>query len=169
MAVTDAKAAMSLAAIKPLLGKPETHARALTKAVTWRAIGTADTYLWSWLITGHAGEAGAIAVIETVTKIGIYYVHERLWRLLKWAPDARRRSLAKAISWRVLGSLDTFLISLLVTGSGQHAATIAFAEAATKVFLYYLHERAWRRVSWGRLEAEPAPAPLVTTVDRAAP
>jgi uncharacterized membrane protein len=157
---------MSLSAIKPVLGKPETHARALTKAVTWRAVGTADTYLWSWLITGHAGDAGTIAAIETLTKIGLYYVHERLWRLLKWAPDARRRSLSKAISWRVLGSLDTFLISLLVTGSGQFAASIATAEAATKVVLYYLHERAWRKVAWGRFEAEGEPA--VATVDRPA-
>lgn len=144
--------------LKAIVDRPESHARALTKAVSWRAIGTADTFLWSWLITGEIGSAGAIASLETFTKIALYYVHERLWRLLRWAPNARRRSLIKALSWRVVGSLDTFLLSLLITRNGGHAALIALAELVTKVGLYYLHERAWRRVAWGRLDAAPAKA-----------
>jgi len=138
-----------------ILGSPESHARALAKAVSWRAVGTADTFLWSWLITGHPAAAGAIASMETVTKIVLFYLHERAWRLLRWAPDARFRSLLKAISWRVVGSLDTFGLSLLVTRNASHAASIALAEVLTKIVLYYLHERAWRRVAWGRLDASP--------------
>lgn len=126
--------------------------RSLTKAVSWRVVGTADTFLWSWIITGHPGEAGAIATLETLTKTVLYYLHERAWRLLKWAPNARRRSLVKALSWRLVGSLDTFLLSLLVTGSAKSAGLIAAAEAVTKIGLYYVHERVWRRVAWGRLD-----------------
>ena len=80
-----------------------------------------------------------------------------MWRLIPWAPNAHLRSLIKAVSWRVFGSLDTFVLSLIYTGSAKFAVTIATAEAATKIILYYLHERAWRRVAWGRLEA-PTPA-----------
>lgn len=134
------------------LRTPDSHGRSLAKAVSWRAVGTVDTFLWSWLITREPASAGAIASLETFTKIALFYLHERGWRLLPWAPNARMRSLAKAVSWRLLGSLDTFLLSLLITGSGRYAVSIASGEALTKIALYYLHERLWRRVAWGRLE-----------------
>lgn len=150
------------------LGRPDSHARALTKAVTWRAIGTADTFVWSWLVTGHPLAAGTIASLETMTKIALYYVHERLWRLLRRAPDAHWRSLAKAVSWRLVGSIDTFILSLLVTGNAKYAVSIASAEAVTKIVLYYVHERAWRQVAWGRMDAGPA-APAVQQVSGSTP
>jgi len=137
-----------------VLGGVDSHGRALAKAVTWRIVGTLDTFVWSWLITGEPVAAGAIASLETFTKIFLFYLHERIWRLLRWAPDAHLRSLIKAVSWRAVGSLDTFLLSLLVTRNVGHAASIALVEVLTKIFLYYLHERAWRRVPWGRLEAK---------------
>lgn len=143
---------------KPRLPKGvDSHGRSLIKGVTWRVIGTADTFLWSWLITHEPVAAGAIASLETLTKIVLFYVHERLWRIFPWAPNARLRSLSKAVSWRVVGSLDTFLLTMLVTGKLRYAVSIAGVEALTKIALYYLHERAWRRVRWGRLDA---PAPL---------
>ena len=141
----------------------DSHGRALAKGVSWRIVGTLDTFLWSLLITKQAFSAGSIASLETVTKIALYYGHERLWRLLRWAPDSHLRSLAKAVSWRVVGSLDTFMLSLLVTGSAKYAVSIATAEALTKIVLYYLHERIWRMVSWGRLEA-PAETPAASAV-----
>ena len=134
----------------------EDHGRAIAKAVSWRIIGTLDTFLWSWLITKQAFTAGSIASAETLTKIALYYVHERLWRLFPWAPDSHIRSLVKAISWRFVGSLDTFMLTLLFTGKLKYAVTIATAEAMTKIVLYYLHERVWRMVRWGRLEQAPA-------------
>ena len=131
----------------------DSHARALAKGVTWRVIGTLDTFLWSWLITHEPMKAGAIASTEVFTKIALFYLHERVWRLLKFAPNSHLRSLAKAVAWRLVGSVDTFILSLIFTGNGKYALSIASAEALTKIVLYYLHERAWRRVRWGRLEA----------------
>jgi uncharacterized membrane protein len=63
--------------------------------------------------------------------------------------EGHSRSLAKAISWRVLGSIDTFLLSWLFTGSPKAAGAIATAEVVTKMFLYYFHERAWSTIGWG--------------------
>ena len=145
------------AAVAELIGRPDSHARAIVKAVTWRAVGTVDTFIWGWIITGEPKAAGAIASLEVLTKIALFYVHERVWRLFRWAPNARSRSLAKAVSWRVVGSLDTFGLGFLITGHAGHAASIAAAEVFTKIGLYYLHERAWRRIAWGRLDAR-APA-----------
>lgn len=130
----------------------DSHVRAVVKGVTWRAIGTVDTFLWSWLITHQPVKAGAIASTEVFTKVILFYLHERLWRVIRFAPNSHLRSLAKAVSWRVLGSADTFLLSLIFTGSGRYAVSIASAEALTKIALYYVHERVWRRVRWGRLE-----------------
>ncbi len=133
------------------------HQRAVVKAITWRIIGTLDTFLWSWLITHQPFDAGKIASLETFTKIGLFYAHERVWRLFPWGADSHLRSFVKAVSWRVVGSLDTFLLSLLITGKLKYAVSIASAEALTKIVLYYLHERAWRLVAWGRLEDQPRP------------
>lgn len=149
--VSDTAPAQAIA-VQPALGRTDSHLRALVKAVTWRVLGTLDTFLWSWLVTGHPVAAGAIASLETMTKVVLFYLHERLWRILPMAADSHLRSLVKAVSWRVVGSFDTFLLSLLVTRNAGHAASIASIEALTKIALYYLHERAWRRVPWGRLE-----------------
>lgn len=74
-----------------------------------------------------------------------------------------KRSFAKAISWRVVGTLDTLLLSFLILtflapmlgfDGGSHAdnaktATyIALTEVATKMVLYYVHERLWARSKW---------------------
>ena len=64
--------------------------------------------------------------------------------------EKHRRSVAKAVSWRVTGTVDTFVISRLVTGDARLAGGIASVEVLTKMVLYYLHERAWSRVGWGR-------------------
>lgn len=64
--------------------------------------------------------------------------------------EAHTRSLIKAISWRITGSIDTFVISLIVTGKISLAGTIASVEVITKIALYYFHERVWAIVTWGR-------------------
>ena len=64
--------------------------------------------------------------------------------------DTHSRSFAKALSWRVTGTIDTMIISLVVTGSIKLAATIGLTEVVTKSLLYYLHERAWLKIPYGR-------------------
>lgn len=64
--------------------------------------------------------------------------------------DSHRRSIAKAISWRVTGSIDTFILSWLITGNLKFAGSIASIEVITKVVLYYLHERAWTIIPFGK-------------------
>lgn len=68
--------------------------------------------------------------------------------------ETHSRSLSKAISWRILGSVDTFLLSLFFTSDVKAAGAIAGAEVVTKMLLYYLHERAWSRFKWGMASDE---------------
>jgi uncharacterized membrane protein len=65
-------------------------------------------------------------------------------------PDSQWRSLAKAISWRVTGSLDTIMLAWFFTSEISVALSIGLTEVVTKVVLYYFHERAWTRISLGK-------------------
>ncbi len=60
------------------------------------------------------------------------------------------RSVVKAISWRVIGTLDTLLISYILTGQVAIAASIATIDFVTKMFLYFFHERLWNKIAWGK-------------------
>jgi uncharacterized membrane protein len=83
--------------------------------------------------------------------------------------DSHVQSITKAISWRIVGTLDTFVITLVITGNLVVAGSIASVESISKIILYYLHERAWSKVMLGRkgpnaaVPEEPAP-PIVPSV-----
>jgi len=64
--------------------------------------------------------------------------------------DNVKRSLLKTISWRIIGTLDTILISWAITGALSLAFSIGFVELVTKMVLYFFHERAWNKINWGR-------------------
>lgn len=64
--------------------------------------------------------------------------------------DKPARSFAKAVSWRLTGTVDTVVISYFVTGRLTLAVSIGAVELVTKTCLYYLHERVWNRVGFGR-------------------
>lgn len=61
------------------------------------------------------------------------------------------RSLLKTSSWRFFATIDTIIIAYFVTGSLSVASSIGVIEVFTKLLLYYLHERAWNRISFGKV------------------
>ena len=61
----------------------------------------------------------------------------------------KSRSLLKTISWRILASTDTFVITWFVTGSPTAGVTVSLLEVVTKMILYYFHERAWLQSKFG--------------------
>jgi uncharacterized membrane protein len=65
----------------------DSHSRSLTKAISWRVIGSVDTFLLSWFFTSSVGAAGAIATTEVLTKMVLYYLHERAWAGFGWGVD----------------------------------------------------------------------------------
>lgn len=58
-----------------------------------------------------------------------------------------KRHLAKTVSWRVIGTLDTMILSGLITGSWLTGLTIGGVEIITKMILYFVHERVWYKFS----------------------
>ena len=64
--------------------------------------------------------------------------------------EQARRSFVKTVTWRLTGSLSTFIISLLISSDFAVAGTIAITQVIANTLLYYLHERVWNRISWGK-------------------
>ncbi len=62
------------------------------------------------------------------------------------------RTVVKTISWRTIGTLDTILISYFITGDLKMAASIGSIELFTKMGLYYFHERAWNKITFGKIK-----------------
>lgn len=61
-----------------------------------------------------------------------------------------KRSILKTVSWRVIGTLDTFFIAYIVTGTFDKAISIGGFELVTKMILYFFHERSWNKIQWGK-------------------
>lgn len=71
---------MSEASAPPVALAPNSNPRrSFAKAVSWRVVGSLDTAFWGWIFTGSFKVAGSIATFEVVTKIALYYFHERAW------------------------------------------------------------------------------------------
>lgn len=128
--------------------------RHIAKAVTWRIVGTLDTMMLSWVITGSPLTGLKIGLFEVFTKMVLYYIHERAWYRINLSKtgiirESRKRHIAKTITWRALGTTDTMLLSWFITGNPLVGMKIGFAELLTKMVLYYFHERVWYRFNFG--------------------
>ena len=66
------------------------------------------------------------------------------------AGESVSRSVVKAISWRILGTIDTMLIAYFISGQWKLALSIGLIEGFSKMILYIVHERIWNRISWGK-------------------
>ena len=81
--------------------------------------------------------------------------------------ESHPRSFVKAVSWRTVGSIDTFVLGMLFTrGDARIAGAIAGTEVVTKILLFYFHERAWSLVRWGH---RPDPVALDRSGEGVAP
>ena len=161
----------------------EHHYRSIVKGATWRVCASLDTIILSYLFTGQISSALKIGAVEVLTKILLFYVHERLWMRSNWlrtrevradgttvTTDNHYRSLIKGTSYRFFGTLDTMIIALFITGNYTKAFSIGFTEVFTKIGFFYLHERLWQRIPFGLIKEDgSALAPAVATSSAVAP
>lgn len=64
--------------------------------------------------------------------------------------ESHSRSLLKALSWRITGTLTTTATAYAIIGEFKVAVAIGVVEFILKFMLYYGHERLWQRISWGK-------------------
>lgn len=126
----------------------ETVKRHIAKTVTWRVVGTLDTILISWIITGNPLTGLKIGLAEVLSKMVLYFFHERLWFRVRM-PESRKRHILKTLSWRAIGTLDTIILSWIISGNPFTGLKIGMVEVVSKMLLYYLHERAWYGINFG--------------------
>ena len=138
--------------------KQESHLRSIVKGISWRIVATVDTIMIVLIITclkGHCSIDHAITIgfLEFLLKLLVYYLHERVWqRALRNGGLTQRKTLYKSISWRLVATTMTFLISGAVLNAYDEIALyIALTELFTKFALYYLHERLWLKIPLGRI------------------
>ena len=122
--------------------------RHIAKSITWRFIGTIDTFIFGWIITGDFNEGLNLSGITTITKLIWYYLHERLW-FKSSLNDSNKRHIIKTFSWRIIGSIDTFLFGWLITGNPFTGLKIGGFESVSKMLLYFGHEKIWYKINYG--------------------
>jgi uncharacterized membrane protein len=69
---------------------------------------------------------------------------------MKEMREARKRSVIKALTWRVIATSTTMVLAYAATGDLKVAGAIGAADVVIKLLFYYVHERAWGRIPWGR-------------------
>ena len=124
------------------------YKRHVAKSISWRFIGTIDTFLLSYILTGNMSYSLSISGVDFFSKLFLYYQHERIWFLSK-IKSPNKRHIFKTFSWRVVGSLTTLIVAWIVTGNQHTGFKIGLVETLTKMILYYLHEKMWYRISFG--------------------
>ena len=130
------------------------YKRHLAKTITWRIVGTIDTIILSWIISGNPFTGLKIGLAEVATKMLLYYLHERTWFKINLSKDgimqeSRKRHIAKTVTWRIIGTLDTMILAWIISGDPLTGLKIGLAEVITKMTLYYFHERTWYKINYG--------------------
>jgi len=133
------------------------YKRHIAKTITWRIIGTIDTIILSWIISGDPFIGLKIGLAEVFTKMILYFFHERAWFKINLSKEgktleSRKRHIAKTFTWRLVGTVDTMIIAWVISGNPLTGLKIGFAEVITKMLLYYFHERAWYKINYGLSE-----------------
>jgi uncharacterized membrane protein len=133
--------------------KDSSQKRHIAKTITWRFIGTIDTILLSWVITGNPYIALKIGGAEVITKMLLYYFHERIWFKIDFSESSERvsrlRHFLKTLSWRVIGTVDTMMLAWVISGNPLIGLKVGLVEVITKMLLYYIHERLWYKLDYG--------------------
>ena len=122
--------------------------RHITKTITWRLIGSTDTFVLSWFISGNIEIGLKIGAFEIFSKMLLYYFHERFWRMSK-VIESNKRHIFKTFSWRTIGTLDTILLGWLIGGNPLIGLKVGSAEVLSKMLLYYGHEKLWYKMNYG--------------------
>jgi len=135
------------------------YKRHIAKALTWRVLASVTTFLIAWYFFSEdpnaKEKATGIALAESVIKLLFYYLHERLWIKVnfKIKIPSFKRHLAKTITWRIVASLTTFIITLLIfkeaPNASEKATGVMFVETTLKMAFYYFHERVWHKTDFG--------------------
>mmetsp|Transcript_7691 Transcript_7691/g.11574 ORF Transcript_7691/g.11574 Transcript_7691/m.11574 type:complete len:213 (+) Transcript_7691:35-673(+) len=132
----------------------ESTLRSLAKAVVWRITAAIITLISSLTFSKSLATALSIVTSDFLTKSGFMFLGERVWNKVSWGKgkkeDGMQRSLAKALLWRLFAAGNTLICGIFIARDLSVALKIVGSDTVFKTGLFYLNERAWARVEWGK-------------------
>jgi uncharacterized membrane protein len=139
----------------------ESHLRTVAKLVVYRIIVIVTLMLMVLAVGGSNAQAGAVGLAALIVGSIVYYLHDRVWMLFPWArsadaTDAKKRSLAKTICYRLIIVVVAFITFKVVGLDNQQSVGLSLVQAAVNMFFYYAVERVFNRISWGKVPVQSA-------------
>lgn len=137
----------------------EKHPRTICKTISWRVLLTISHTINGLIVTGSLAMGLKIAGWSLIINSVLYWLHERVWNWFQWnkRPDDNRffkdghpRTTTKMITWRLIVNFSNFLIPFFMTGSWGQAGAFFTIAVIVNMTLYYLHERGWNMIRWGK-------------------
>lgn len=144
----------------------EQHPRTLAKTVSWRILLTISHFVNGLIVTGSIAVGLKIAGWSLVINSALYWMHERLWNWFQWNKkpadnmffqDGHPRTTTKMITWRAIVNFSNFFIPYFMTGSWGAAGAFFTIAVIVNMTLFYVHERVWNRVKWGKKVVDNEP------------
>jgi len=134
----------------------ESHLRTIAKLVVYRIIVIISLMLLVKASGGSDAQAGAVGLRVLVVGSIVYYLHDRVWMLFPWARSAdanddKKRSLVKTICYRLIIMVVAFITFKVVGMDNQQSAGLAVIQALVNMSFYYIVERVFNRLSWGKV------------------
>jgi len=136
----------------------ETKLRTTVKTITIRILFTLSHLLNGFIVTGALVLGAQIAGVATLVNMCLFWLHDRAWNLWDWNrreklvdfTEGHPRTISKSITWRVLITINNFMIPYLMTGSWKSAAAFLGIATIMNTIIYYGHERIWNIITWGK-------------------
>ena len=138
-----------------------TKNRSLIKSISYRVIGFINTFLVCFFVINDGVNEKTIkyslylALLVLIIKSITYYLHERFWNIFDFGrlnkTVNKMRSFLKALTWRIAASTITFFSAILITSNLYLTKSIVIYEFINGIIIYYIHERVWNKINWGRI------------------
>jgi len=141
----------------------ETHKRTVAKTIVYRILAVISIALLSLAFGASNSTAGGIALFILVFGCTFYYIHDRLWTRTNWLRDQAgfdkvSRSAIKTAIYRIVTLIVAFFLAKLTfTDNNGSALAFTVAQSAVNMILYYIVERVFNLLSWGKIEQTDEP------------
>jgi len=137
----------------------EQQKRSIVKTLTIRVLFSLSHLINGFIVSGSWIIGAQILGVAAVVNMALHWAHERAWNKAQWNRkpkdnllflDGQPRTISKSITWRVLITVNNFVIPYMLTGSWKAAAAFLTIATIMNIVIYYSHERIWNKISWGK-------------------
>jgi len=133
----------------------DTRKRIIAKTITFKILAMSVAFLLTLFFTGNKETAAFLAIANSITTLIGFYLHEKIWTKYKWQitdnKENIKRSLVKTITYKIWIFTVGTLTKWAVLGDFLMALHIGILKNLITSVIYFLHERIWQKISWGKL------------------